>query len=96
VSRVTLRMLWAVPPAVRITLAGLRARWIPPGAPGVLNCTVPWNPFRLDTVIVSFCEDPGNMDRLAGSAEIARPVVMSRVTVIFWVIPLPEPCTMIE
>jgi hypothetical protein len=95
VSRVTVRTLRAVPPAVRITLEGLRARWIPPGAPGVISCTVPWNPFRLDTVIVSFWEDPGNIVRLAGFAEIARPVIMTRVRVVFCVVPLAEPCTMI-
>ncbi len=82
-SSVTVRMLRALPPGDRITLVGLRLRWIPPGAPGVLSCTVPWNPSRLVTVMLSVLEDPGSIVRLVGLAEIARWVVTVRIRIVF-------------
>ncbi len=88
-------MLRALPPDDRITLVGFRLRWIPPGAPGVLSCTVPWNPSRLVTVMLSVVEDPGIIARLLGLAEITRWVVTVRIRIVFWVVPPPEPWTVI-
>ncbi len=82
-SSVTVSVLLALPPGDRITLVGLRVKWIPPGTPGVLSCTVPCNPSMLVTVMLSVLEDPGSMARLVGLVEIVRWVVMVRVRIVF-------------
>ncbi len=77
-SVVTVRRLLAVPPGDRITLVGLRAKWIPPGAPGVLSLTVPWNPPMLVKVMVEFLEDPARVTMLVGLADRANPGTVRR------------------
>jgi hypothetical protein len=95
VSVVTVRRLLAVPPGDRITLVGLRAKWIPPGAPGVLSCTVPWNPPMLATVTVEFLEDPARITMLVGLADTANPGTVARTWTVLRRLPLtPETVTL--
>jgi hypothetical protein len=66
----------ALPPAVRVTLVGLKVTVTPVGTERALNVTVPANPFMLFTVTVVVAVEPALKLRLVGLADTLKSVTV--------------------
>jgi hypothetical protein len=66
----------ALPPADRVTLAGLNVTVTPAGVDVALRVTVPANPFRLFTVTVEVVVEPALKLTLAGLEETLKSVIV--------------------
>jgi len=71
-----------VPPALSVTLVGLRDALSPEGVADVVRDTGPEKPLRLDKVIVEVWDNPLTTVRLEG-AEMTKSVIVT-VTVAEW------------
>ena len=66
----------ALPPAVRVRLAGLKVTVTPMGMESELSATVPANPFMLFTVMVDVAVSPALTLTLVGLAETLKSVIV--------------------